>query len=231
MQRPGLVLVGVLAAMIGLVMFTTRWHKSNIPYIEKMEKEEAADRMAALKKEQEQQNNPERLNAYAKYGKGVVKGEIEIERVGVVEVELFPEAAPESVAQIVSLAKSGFYNGLRFHRVVKDFVAQVGDPKSKKYKKSDYEGKTSEEVASTMGLGGGGSGKTVPLEKKLPHLINTIGMARSESPDSGDSQFFFNLKDNFSLDSAYCAFGRVVKGQEKLVNIAHGDAIVRFTIK
>lgn len=231
MQRPGLVLLALLAGMIGLVMFTTRFHRSEKPYIQKVEEEENEKMIAEMKKAQERQNAPDRLQTYEKFSKGIIKGEIEVENAGVFEVELFPEAAPKSVAHIVELAKKGFYNGIRFHRVVPGFVAQVGDPRSKNYKKSDFEGKSAEQIGSEMKLGEGGSGTTVPLETKLPHLPNTIGMARSGAPNSGDSQFFFNLKDNGSLDAAYCAFGRVVKGQENLTKIAHGDSIVRFTIK
>ncbi len=231
MQRPGLVLLAVLAGMIGLVLVTTRFHNADKPYIEKVQEEETKQRMEELKKSQEKQTAPDRTNAYEKLSKGVIKAEIEVEHAGIFEVELFPEAAPKSVAHIVELAKKGFYNGIRFHRVVPDFVAQVGDPLSKNFKKSDFDGKSAEQIGSEMHLGEGGSGAKVSLEAKLPHLPNTLGMARSQDPDSGDSQFFFNLKDNANLDSGYCAFGRVVKGQEYLTKIAHGDAIVRFTIK
>lgn len=231
MERPGLVLVAVLAGMIGLVLFTTRFHKSDKPYIDKLRDEEAAQIKTEMEKANERLKSPERLGAYEKLNKGVIKGEIEVENAGAFEVELYPEAAPKSVAHIVELAKKGFYNGIRFHRVVPDFVAQAGDPKSKNYKKSDFEGKSSEQIGEVLHLGSGGSGQTVPLEVKLPHLKDTIGMARESAPDTGDSQFFFNLKDNVSLDPAYCAFGKVVKGQENLVKIAHGDAIIRFTIK
>jgi cyclophilin family peptidyl-prolyl cis-trans isomerase len=145
-------------------------------------------------------------------------------------LELYPKAAPKTVAHFIELAKKGFYEGILFHRVEEGFVAQAGDPTSKKYQPSDLAGMTSEQVTEKYQLGGAGSGENVPLEAKLPHLANSIGLARADPPDSGDSQFYINLKDNAPLDSEYCVFGRIVSGADVAPKIKIGDRIKRLSV-
>jgi cyclophilin family peptidyl-prolyl cis-trans isomerase len=132
-----------------------------------------------------------------------------IEKVGEITVELFPKNAPKTVAHILDLVNKKFYDGVKFHRYVEGFVVQGGDPLTKEPEKPGQP------------YGTGGSGKNVPLEAGLSHERGTVGLARSQARDSGDSQFFFNLQDNVRLDGDYCVFGRVVSGRDlkgKFVN-------------
>lgn len=129
---------------------------------------------------------------------------------GSIEVELFPAAAPQTVANFVNLFKSGFYDNLVWHRIVSGFVIQTGDPLTR-----NGEGNRSL-------WGTGGSSKTVPLETNasLHNYVCYLGMARSSDPNSGSSQFYINLNNNTSLDGSYTVFGRVVTGMDVVNRIA-----------
>ena len=119
---------------------------------------------------------------------------------GTMRIELDTTKAPRTAGNFITLVRSGFYDGLIFHRVIADFVIQGGDPN---------------------GDGTGGSGTTVAWEDTgLKNLLHTIAMARS-NPDDATSQFFINLKDNTNLDTApaYVVFGRVVGGHEVVTAI------------
>jgi cyclophilin family peptidyl-prolyl cis-trans isomerase len=150
-----------------------------------------------------------------------------IEKRGTVVIELYPKDAPKTVTHFLDLVNKKFYDGILFHRVVKSgiYVAQAGDPKSKTVNGALLADIPSEEVGQKYGLGAGGSGKTVPLEARRPHDRGTLGLARSQDPNSGDSQFYFNLEANHQLDGEYCVFGKVVKGMEALGKIRQGDRI------
>jgi cyclophilin family peptidyl-prolyl cis-trans isomerase len=150
---------------------------------------------------------------------------VTIEGRGTLVIELSPREAPKTVAHFLALVNKHFYDGILFHRVEPHFVAQAGDPASKKVNPTDIANIPSEDVARRYGLGGGGSGATVPLEAKLPHNRGTIGLARSQDRDSGDSQFFINLQHNHRLDGDYCVFGKIVRGEELIDNIHQGDRI------
>jgi len=130
---------------------------------------------------------------------------------GTIDVELYPAKAPKTVANFVSLAQSGFYTNLTWHRVVKGFVIQTGDPTSKDAKGNN----------STWGQHG--SSQTVPLEidSSLQNLAGTLGMARSTDPNSGSSQFYINLVDNHSLDGNYTVFGKVTVGMNVALTIGN----------
>ena len=122
---------------------------------------------------------------------------------GRVVIQLLPEKAPKHVARIKELARQGFYNGLKFHRVIEGFMAQTGDP---------------------LGNGTGGSGKKLTAEfNDEPHTRGAVSMARAQDPNSGDSQFFIVLEDSTFLDKQYTAWGRVVSGMEFVDNIKKGD--------
>ena len=129
---------------------------------------------------------------------------------GSMEVELFPAAAPQTVANFVNLSKSGFYDNLVWHRIVVGFVIQTGDPL------------TRNGGGNRSLWGTGGSNKTVPLETNpaLHNYVCYLGMARSSDPNSGSSQFYINLKNNTSLDGSYTVFGRVVSGMNVANQIA-----------
>jgi cyclophilin family peptidyl-prolyl cis-trans isomerase len=151
---------------------------------------------------------------------------IVIENRGTIVAELLPHEAPKTVAHILALVNRKFYDRILFHRVIADFVAQAGDPKSKKVDGAKLRTISDAEVASTYGLGAGGSGQTVPLEPSIAHERGTLGLARSSNIDSGDSQFFFNLAANHSLDSGYCVFGKIVQGLDVMDKIKQGDRIL-----
>lgn len=129
---------------------------------------------------------------------------IELSSGGTVVVQLRPDAAPNHVYRIQQLASSGFYNGLTFHRVIPGFMAQGGDP---------------------QGTGAGGSQlPDIAAEfNSLPHMRGVISMARSESPDSANSQFFIVLAPTMRLDKKYTAFGRVISGMQYVDGIAPGE--------
>jgi cyclophilin family peptidyl-prolyl cis-trans isomerase len=118
------------------------------------------------------------------------------------EIVLFPKAAPKTVAQFLSLVKKGFYDGTTFHRVIPGFVAQGGDPLSKKLAPGNPQ------------IGTGGADKNVPDEfgAGLHHLAGTLAMAHSGMPNSGSSQFYVCFEPIPHLDGGYTIFGHVVKG-------------------
>lgn len=126
--------------------------------------------------------------------------EIDVKDYGKITVELDADLAPISVTNFVNLTKSGFYDGLTFHRIISGFMIQGGDPK---------------------GDGTGGSEKTIKgefknngVENNLSHTRGVISMARSSAKDSASSQFFIVHKDYPSLDGEYAAFGKVTSGME-----------------
>ena len=123
---------------------------------------------------------------------------------GRVVIELRPDIAPNHVARVKELVRKGFYDGLTFHRVIADFMAQTGDPK---------------------GDGTGGSGQRIKAEFNDAHFVRgTLGMARSANPNSADSQFFICFKPANFLDGQYTVFGQVVEGMEFVDNIKKGDS-------
>ena len=131
---------------------------------------------------------------------------IEMENGGIIKAELYPEIAPNTVANFVSLVASGFYNGLIFHRVIPGFMIQGGDPK---------------------GNGTGGSSKNIKGEfaangynNPIRHTRGVISMARAMDPDSASSQFFIMHADAPHLDGQHAAFGHVVEGMDAVDEIA-----------
>lgn len=130
---------------------------------------------------------------------------------GLIEIELYQNAAPKTVANFVDLAKSGFYNNLVWHRIVKGFVVQTGDPN------------TRNGGGDRSLWGTGGSSQTVPLEidGSLHNYVGYLGMARSQDPNSGSSQFYINLANNASLDGQYTVFGKVISGMDVAIAIGN----------
>jgi peptidylprolyl isomerase len=122
---------------------------------------------------------------------------------GRVVIELEPDLAPLTVAHIKELTRRGFYDGLTFHRVIDGFMAQTGDP---------------------LGTGAGGSGQTVKAEFSQAHFLRgTVGLARANDPNSGDSQFFICFKAAPNLDGKYTIFGQVTSGMDAVDAIKKGD--------
>ena len=135
---------------------------------------------------------------------------ITLEKGGEIRIEFFPKDAPKTVANFVTLAKRGFYNGLAFHRVVPNFVVQGGCPK---------------------GDGTGGPGYTIPAEFNAhKHVRGTVAMARSQHPDSAGSQFYICYGPTPHLDGSYTVFGRTVAGMERVDRIRQGDRMASVTI-
>jgi len=122
-----------------------------------------------------------------------------------IKAELYPEIAPNTVNNFISLIKKGFYNGLIFHRVIPGFMIQGGDPN---------------------GVGTGGPGYQIPGEfmmngfkNDLKHTLGVLSMARAMHPDSAGSQFFIMAADAPHLDGQYAAFGKVTEGMEEVLRI------------
>lgn len=126
---------------------------------------------------------------------------------GEIEIQLYGDQAPVTVENFVNLAKSGFYEGTLFHRVVPGFVIQGGDPNTKLSDRSVW--------------GKGGSGRTIPLEiSSLQNVRGMVAMARSQDPNSASSQFYILVGDAPHLDGQYAVFGKVVSGMEVVDKIA-----------
>jgi peptidyl-prolyl cis-trans isomerase B (cyclophilin B) len=124
---------------------------------------------------------------------------------GEMTIELWPDVAPQTVENFKKLAKEGFYDGTAFHRIVKGFMIQGGDPLSRK---------------DDPMVGTGGPGYKIKAEfNEKPHVRGVISMARSQHPDSAGSQFFICLADAKFLDRQYTAFGRLTKGDDVLGKI------------
>lgn len=135
-----------------------------------------------------------------------INATITMENGSEIELELYPDIAPITVENFVSLAEEGFYDGLIFHRVIAGFMIQGGDP---------------------LGIGIGGSGKNIQGEfaangfnNTLSHTRGVISMARSQNFNSASSQFFIMHADGTFLDGQYAAFGKVTKGNELVDEIA-----------
>ncbi len=131
---------------------------------------------------------------------------IEMESGNSIQIELYPEMAPNTVNNFISLINKQFYNGTKFHRVIENFMIQGGDP---------------------LGNGMGDPGYSIKGEFSLNNIRNdllhtrgVISMARSENPDSAGSQFFIMHKDAPHLNGAYAAFGKVIDGMEEVDRIA-----------
>jgi peptidyl-prolyl cis-trans isomerase B (cyclophilin B) len=163
---------------------------------------------------------------------GVVTVELAVQNRGTVTLELYPKAAPKTVKHFVELASRGFYNGLKFHRVVPGFVVQGGDPGTRDMPSAQL-AKMSPDQIQAAGIGAGGSGSPVEFESNsLPHMLGTLSLALSApSSPTGDSQFFVDLASNKDLNGKYCVFGSVAKGMDVVQKIEQGDAITSLTVR
>ncbi|MBR4111175.1 MAG: peptidylprolyl isomerase [Clostridia bacterium] len=138
---------------------------------------------------------------------------IEMENGDLIKIELYPNKAPETVNNFISLINKGFYDGLIFHRTIPGFMAQGGDPD---------------------GTGMGGPGYSIKGEFKengfdnpLSHVRGMVSMARSMMPDSAGSQFFIVTDDSTFLDGKYAAFGQVIEGMDAVDKIVKSRVITR----
>jgi peptidylprolyl isomerase len=129
---------------------------------------------------------------------------------GRVVIEMRPDLAPNHVKRIKELVRKGFYDGIVFHRVIRGFMAQTGDP---------------------TGTGSGGSGQKLKAEfSNAKHQRGTVSMARAQSPDSADSQFFICFEDADFLDGQYTVWGQVIQGMEFVDQIKKGDKANNGTV-
>ncbi len=141
-------------------------------------------------------------------------------RFGEIEMKFHPELAPNHVENFIKLAKSGFYNGTIFHRVIPGFMIQGGDPNTKNSLRKE-----------TYGQGGPKDEKGNPILLKAeftdtPHKRGIVSMARATEPDTAGSQFFIVVEDSFFLDRKYTVFGEVTKGlgvADKIANLPKND--------
>ncbi len=130
---------------------------------------------------------------------------------GNIEFKLYPQKAPNTVTRIIELVNQGFYDGIKFHRVVPNFVIQAGDP---------------------TGTGTSGSGKKLKAEfNDIQHIKGTVAMARTNDPDSADSQFYIALTTIPHLDGKYTVFGQVVEGLDVISKVQQNDVIISMVFK
>ncbi len=126
---------------------------------------------------------------------------------GDITIEFFPQNAPNTVANFIKLAESGFYSGVKFHRVIRDFMNQAGDPLTKDDSKK-----------ALWGTGGPGYKFNDEISANNSNVTGAIAMANS-GPNTQGSQFFINARDNHNLDSGYTVFGRVTSGMDVVLAI------------
>jgi peptidylprolyl isomerase len=134
---------------------------------------------------------------------------------GTVTIELLPDIAPAHCARMKELARAGAYDNVVFHRVIDGFMAQTGDVAN-----GNFEKNFNIRMAGT----GGSDLPNLPAEfSRIPHDRGTLGAARSSNPNSANSQFFINFKDNHFLNGQYTVYGRVIGGMEHVDRIVRGE--------
>jgi cyclophilin family peptidyl-prolyl cis-trans isomerase len=144
------------------------------------------------------------------HGLSYLKGILKTEK-GDIIIQFYPKEAPHSLARILTLISSGFYNGMSFHRVIPHFIIQTGSP---------------------QGTDSGGSGQTMPPEfNKIPHIKGTVALAHGGNVASADSQFYISLTTLPHLDGKFTVIGQVTGGLDVLDKIMLGDKIVSFGLK
>ena len=136
---------------------------------------------------------------------------------GDVKIELFEDVAPNHVKRIKQLAQEGKYDGVVFHRVIDGFMAQTGDVKFGNSSNDDYN-------LERAGTGGSNLPDLKAEFSKIPHIKGTLSMARSQDPNSANSQFFICLEAAPHLDGQYTAFGKVIEGMEFVDKIKKGGS-------
>jgi peptidyl-prolyl cis-trans isomerase B (cyclophilin B) len=140
---------------------------------------------------------------------------------GTIEIETYAEDAPKTVAHVAALVKRGFYNGLRFHRVIPDFMIQGGDPYSRDTTKREL-------------WGTGGSGKPVGVaefSKRRLHRVGTFAMAHAGDPRLADSQFYIVTGSASHLDGRHVVIGQVIGGLDVPTKIQAGDIMKKVSLK
>ncbi len=174
------------------------------------ERKKLAEEKEGIRKEKEQMKTANLTQDTSK-GLATITGEIGLIKtnLGTIKIKFFPKAAPGHVKNFKKLAKSGFYNGTTFHRVIPRFMIQGGDPNTKDNNRSNH--------------GTGGPGYQIKAEfNNISHKRGIVSMARSRNPDSAGSQFFICVADSTFLDGQYTVFGEVIEGMDiadKIVSV------------
>jgi len=233
-MRP-LIGIGLLVlAAIGLAMFASHIHPGgDLPSNEILDQKEQDEAVAKKAAEDARRALVDHsAGAFDAVKAGAIHATLVFDGKAPIQIELYPAAAPKTVAQISGLIKRGFYNGIKVHRLETGtpgpngetglYLFQFGDPESAKSEPAKFQDDH---------IGSHGSGTMVPLEVKLPHVKGSVGMARSQAEDSGDSQMYINTRENPNLDGDYCIFGMVVGGQDVLSTVKVGDVIKSFTLQ
>ena len=135
---------------------------------------------------------------------------------GVVEIKLFEDVAPNTVKRIVNLVKNKEYDGVVFHRVIDGFMAQTGDVQFGNSSSNSFD-------LNRAGMGGSDLPDLKAEFSDIPHQRGTLSMARSQDPNSANSQFFICFAEASHLDRSYTVFGKVIEGMELIDNITKGD--------
>jgi len=227
-MRSFLGILGLVAVAIGLAYFSSHLHPGgDLPPLEAQADKDQADADAAKKKAEDRKAQIAHGDAgFETVKAGAIQTTLVFDGKAPITLELYPAAAPKTVAHITDLIKQHFYDGIKVHRLEDGSkglkLIQFGDPESIKVDPKDF---TSKEI------GKHGSGTTVPLEVKLSHVKYSVGLARAQSEDSGDAQLYINTGDNTHLDGNYCIFGRVIGGQDVLPTVKLGDKIQSFNLK
>jgi cyclophilin family peptidyl-prolyl cis-trans isomerase len=143
---------------------------------------------------------------------------------GSISFTTFPNEAPATVAHIVALVKSGFYDGQRIHRALPGFLVQFGDPQSRDLAKRELWGRGSA-AASGKPIG------VAEISKKRLHTKGAVALAHPGNPAQGDSQIYITLADRPDLNGQYVVFGQVIGGDDVLPALEVGDLIVRVHVK
>ena len=134
---------------------------------------------------------------------------------GTIVIELLADIAPKHCERMKELARAGKYDNVAFHRVIDGFMAQTGDVQHANMEKDYNPGRA--------GTGGSDLGDVKAEFSKVPHARGSLGAARSANPDSANSQFFINFKDNDFLNGQYTVYGNVISGMKLVDNIAKGE--------
>jgi peptidyl-prolyl cis-trans isomerase B (cyclophilin B) len=143
---------------------------------------------------------------------------------GTFEFETYPDDAPKTVEHVLRLVKRGYYNGLRFHRVVPNFVVQVGDPQSRDMSKRDIWGRGAF-------AGSGTPVGVAELSKKHLHVRGAVAMAHSGNAADADGQFYITLAANPKLNGKYAVFGKVISGFDVPGRLQVADLLKKATVK
>jgi len=218
-MRSVLIVLGIaIVAIVLSAVLTPSKDLTDRPQDREWERKERASQAASAGPPMQATSRSEEFNPPKE---GAIQAVLTVQGKGNITIELYPKAAPKTVAEFVRLIKEKYYDGIKFHRVVPDFVVQAGDPQSRTMSLDDPM------------MGSGGTGNFVDFEtNKLQHVTGAVAMALS-SPrsDTANGQFFINLKPNHALDGDYCVFGKVLEGMDVVKKIEKGDVIEQFVVK